>query len=331
MDAEGWLYAERRMVERGEWSAPAARAAVKSAAGISVAEYVSRWIDQRNVGDGTRYGYRNNLRLYIADRPMGRLALSALTPDTVRGWYATLDPGKAAARAAVYSMFRAAITTATDDGLFDRCPVNIAGASTPPPARQAVILSAPELARLAEGVGDRLRAWVLIAGWCGLRIGEALELRRADIAADCSEIQVSRGHRHVGGKCVIKPPKSGKTRVVTVPPHIRDDLRRHLARFVGADADALLFPHPAGKCHLSDDAIRAAMAPTLAAIGKPGMVIHDLRHFCGTMTARVANLAETKSRLGHSTTRASMIYQQVVDGRDAAVAADLSKLAESAA
>jgi integrase len=65
----------------------------------------------------------------------------------------------------------------------------------------------------------------------------------------------------------------------------------------------------------------------LKSIGREGVRVHDLRHFCGTQTARVGNLVETMSRLGHSTVQASLIYQQVVSGRDAAVADALSKLA----
>jgi hypothetical protein len=59
--------------------------------------------------------------------------------------------------------------------------------------------------------------------------------------------------------------------------------------------------------------------------------VHGLRHFSGTQTARVANLADSMQRLGHSTARASLIYQQAVSGRDAEVAEALSKLAENQA
>ena len=57
--------------------------------------------------------------------------------------------------------------------------------------------------------------------------------------------------------------------------------------------------------------------------------MHDLRHFAGTQVARVGSLAETMSHLGHSTVSASMRYQHMVSGRDAEIAAALSKLAES--
>jgi hypothetical protein len=48
-----------------------------------------------------------------------------------------------------------------------------------------------------------------------------------------------------------------------------------------------------------------------------------------TQTARAGNLVETMGRLGHSTVAASLIYQQIVSGRDAAVAEALSQLAQT--
>jgi integrase len=330
MDAEAWLAAERRLIELDQWTAPNVRAAAQTARGISVTDYLTHWISQRaNLSDGTRYGYTNNVRVHIAPKPLGGLPLSAVTPQAVRSWYASMDAGKPNARAAVYSMIRTALGTATSDGVFTTNPAIIAGASTQSTARQPIILTVPELAELAGGVPERLQAWVLIAAWCGLRIGEALELRRCDIRDDISVISVSRGHRHVGGKCLIKSTKSGKTRNVIVPPHIRSDIKHHLDAHTAPGPNALLFAPINGRCHLSDDTIRNAMTPILARIGKPNMVIHDLRHFCGSQTARCGNLVETMSRLGHSTVRASMIYQQLVDGRDAAVADALSTLAQT--
>jgi hypothetical protein len=51
-------------------------------------------------------------------------------------------------------------------------------------------------------------------------------------------------------------------------------------------------------------------------------------HFCGTRSALCGNLVEVMNRLGHSTVKASLIYQQMVNGRDAEVAVALSELAE---
>ena len=102
---------------------------------------------------------------------------------------------------------------------------------------------------------------------------------------------------------------------------------------MGEGADALLFVPVRGGCHLNDKAFRDSyFIPALTKIGrdgkkKPRPTIHDLRHFAGTTTARVGNLVETMGRLGHSTVKASLLYQQIVSGRDAEVAEALSKLA----
>ena len=52
---------------------------------------------------------------------------------------------------------------------------------------------------------------------------------------DHSVLAVGRGVTHRGG-CRIDTPKSGKPRAVITPPHIRADIKHHLAEHVGTDA-----------------------------------------------------------------------------------------------
>jgi integrase len=139
-------------------------------------------------------------------------------------------------------------------------------------------------------------------------------------------IVVSRAATHRDG-CRKDTPKSGKVRAVVVPPHIRADLKHHLEVYVGKDAEALVFPALRDGCHLNDSVFAKHFRPALKTAGHEGVRIHDLRHFAGTQTARVGNLVETMGRLGHSTVRASLIYQGIVSGRDAEIAAALSELA----
>jgi integrase len=81
-------------------------------------------------------------------------------------------------------------------------------------------------------------------------------------------------------------------------------------------------------CHLNDRVFRDYLAPALKAIGREDMRIHDLRHFAGTQAARVGNLPETMQRLGHSTAKASLLYQSIASGRAEEVAEALSRLAK---
>ncbi|KUI13394.1 integrase [Mycobacterium lehmannii] len=326
--AEGWLANERRLVEAGAWSAPAVRAAEKAAGGTTVAEYARQWIAQRpGLKYRTRKGYEAVLRNRIEGTTLGDAPLKALTPPLVRTWYASLPADRPTARAHAYQFLHAVCATAVVDGLLAANPCHITKAMANPPKRQPVIPTPAQVAVLADAMPARLRMEVLLAAWCGPRWGELVELRRKDVAVDCSTITIARGAVHRSGECHIDTPKSGKGRKVVVPPHIRADLARHLMDFVGAEPNAQLFPAAQGGCHLNDRVNRDYFAAACAAVGIEGMRWHDLRHFAGTMAAQVGNLREVMDRLGHSTVRAAMIYQGLVDNRDAEVADALSKLA----
>jgi integrase len=327
IDAEGWLAGERRLIERGEWTPPEARMAAARAS-LTLRQYAQAWLAQRSVKPTTRGLYQALLTQHILP-VLGQVELATLTPQTVRGWHATTLTDRPTYRGRAYSLLHAVCATAVTDGLLAANPCVIERAMRTPRRREPVILTVAELARLAEVIEpQRLRALVLLAAWCGLRFGEVTELRRKDVGAGAVTLSVCRGVTHRDG-CHIASPKSGRGRVVVVPPHIRADLTGHLDTFVAADAEALLFPPARGGCHLAGRSFRNPFNTALDTIGRPGVRIHDLRHFAGTQTARVASLRETMDRLGHSTVGASLLYQGLVSGRDVQVAEALSKLAET--
>lgn len=49
MAAEAWLHAERLLIERGDWTPPAFRAAKQYARAMTFGEYAESWVEQRNV------------------------------------------------------------------------------------------------------------------------------------------------------------------------------------------------------------------------------------------------------------------------------------------
>lgn len=325
MDAEHWLAAERRLIELDAWAPPAARVAQRKAQSVPLGEYAATRIEQRNVKPRTAIGYRELFGYHIAG-PLGAIAIRNLTPEAVRAWYAALGTEHPTRNQQAYRLLRAICTTAVTDGLIPANPCTIAGVHTSR-RRNPVVLSVAEVAALADAIKPvRLRALVLISAWCGLRWGEVTELRRKDIGDGAEVISVARAATHRQG-CRIDTPKSGKSRTVVVPPHIRADIEHHLDTYVAEDVEALLFPAQRG-CHLNDMVFRGPYIAALAAIGRDGVRVHDLRHFAGTQTARVGNLVETMGRLGHSTVKASLIYQQIVSGRDVEVADALSRLAD---
>lgn len=338
VDAEGWLSAERRLIDLNVWTSPAARNAEEQASGITLVEYTPRWIEQRIVAGRplrprTKSHYMTLFEERIKPTSLGNIPMHSITTEAVRAWYATTLIDKPTYRSHAYQLLHAVLSTAVADGHLSSNPAQIRGAGSATTKKEAVILEVDEVTKLADTIDGRYKALILISSWCGLRWGEVTALERQDCSADCSVITVRRGVVHRDGKCIDDTTKTSKRRTVAVPPHIQPDIQRHLATYVAKGGDSLLFPADRS-CHLSDKTFRRYYEKALAAIGrdgkkKPRPSIHDMRHFCGTTTARVGNLVETMGRLGHTTIKASLNYQSIVSGRDAEIATALSELAKA--
>ena len=212
----------------------------------------------------------------------------------------------------------------------------IVGATSVKTNRDAVVPTVAELAIIADKIEAKFRAFVLISAWCGLRFGEVTELHSTDFSEGCEVINLTRGVTHLTEKQAaasgkprfnISAPNPGKTRKVIVPPHIRADVQPHLETHAESDGLHRLFPPVRGGCHISDRVVRDAFRGACKSAGVTNMRIHDMRHFAGHQTARVANPPETIKRLGHSTSTASLRYQGEVSGRAVEIADALSALA----
>ena len=103
-------------------------------------------------------------------------------------------------------------------------------------------------------------------------------------------------------------------------------IKAHLRNHVERGADALLFADTDGT-QLRADRYRPHWEKARAAIGKPRLRVHDLRHVGAVLAAQSgATTAELMHRLGHTTPQMALRYQHVAEGRDAEIAARLSKL-----
>jgi integrase len=319
-DAEGWLAIERRKIDLGTWGS------VERSDGITLAAYADKWIEQRKLRPRTKAHYESMLARLILPA-LGHGKIVTLTPARVRQWHAGLGDGHPTRNAHAYALLHAICATAVQDEVLDANPCRIRAAMQTSRRRDVDILTPTEVNRLASKMPPGLRASVLLAAWCGLRWGETSELRRADLNRDCSVLRVRRAVTYRGGRFDVGKPKTAAgVRDVTVPPHIRATLKAHLRNHVGKGADALLFADTDGT-HLRADVYRPYWEKARAAIGKPRLRVHDLRHVGAVLAAQSgATTVELMRRLGHATPQMSLIYQHVAEGRDAEIAARLSKL-----
>ena len=71
--------------------------------------------------------------------------------------------------------------------------------------------------------------------------------------------------------------------------------------------------------------------PATARAGLSGVRFHDLRHTAGTLAAQTgATTKELMARLGHSSSRAALMYQHATEERDRVIADRLGEMAERA-
>ena len=334
--ATAWLRNERSLMESGDdWTPPKVRAERKRVDSFAV--YSAAWLAQRPVKPRTKVLYER-----ILDRELvpafGDLALRHITPEGVRAWFAGLDDGKArptpTANAHAYALLRSILATAVTDDILAANPCRIRGAGQTKRVTRPEVASPAQVAALIEEMPEQYKAITVLAAWCGLRQGEALELRRSDIDLKSGTVHVRRAVILLRGTFTVGSPKSGAgVRDVVIPAHVLPLVKDHIIGMGVTGKDALLFPAAGDPAkHLHHNTLRKAFKKAADAAGLPeGFRWHDLRHSCLTNAAQVgATLADLMRLAGHSTAAAAMRYQHTTAERPAEIAARLSELAEGA-
>jgi integrase len=326
-DSEAWLADVSRAIRAGTWSQ--AKPTPDDAPPPILALYSAEWLNGREVkGRALRprtvEHYEKLLDQFILPT-FGPYRVDEIEPKDVRAWFTTLrDKTGTTYRAHAYSLLSAIMTTAVADGHAARNPCQIKGASYAPRQSKTKPASLDELDALVEAMPEKYRALVLLAAWCGLRFGEATELRRGDLDLDVTgdvpagAVRVRRGVvRTSQGRQVGDTKSDAGNRDVAIPSHIVPELVEHLNKYAQPGRQGLVFPAPRSGGHLGQSTLTKAFYPAREAVGRPDLRFHDLRHTGLTLAAHEgATLAELMARAGHSTSSAAMKYQHSTEYRD---------------
>ena len=319
-DAEVWLTRKEAEILDDDWIDPDAGA-------VLLSEYGSTWVDERpGLRPKTVTLYRYLLRTHIT--PHFRTAtIAGITLPAVRRWRKKLlDAGVSPVTAAkAYRLLRAVLNTAVDDGLIRRNPCRIKGAGTEDfPERP--VLSVAEVFALADAIGPRYRAFLLLATFASLRWAELAALRPPDIDLDARTVRVTRQIicKRRGGHSFGTPKSKAGRRVVPFPDLIVPELREHLAAL--DQSATLVFTSPQGTPLRHSNFYCRAWMPALAAVGLSGVHFHDLRGTGNQLSADAgANLRELIERMGHDSTHAALIYLHSSAKRQRAIADQIGK------
>jgi integrase len=324
-DAAQWLTLTDGELHGGGWIDP-------DAGRVALSDYAAAWISERpGLRAKTLQLYRYLLRRHVLPGFAGQ-TVAGISEADVRRWRADLLAAGVSpvTTAKAYRLLKSIMATAADDGLIRRNPCRLKGASAEKSPERPV-LTVAEVYALADAVGPRYRALVLLACFCGLRWGELAALRRCDIDTDAAIVRVTRQLTETPGQPLhFGPPKSDAgRRVVVIPPLILPDVRAHLADI--AASEAIVFTSPTGKLLRHPNFRRGVWLPALAATGLTGVHFHDLRHAGNHMVASAgASLRELMERMGHSSPRAALIYQHSTDERQRALAEAVARQAQAA-
>jgi integrase len=322
--AEVWLTRKEAEILNGDWLDP-------DAGRILFSEYADAWIDERpGLRPKSIQLYRYLLRRHLAPG-LGTTSLADIREPQVRRWRKErLDAGVSEVTVAkAYRLLKAIMNTAVDDGRIRRNPCRIKGASEETSPERPV-LSVTQVYTLAEAIDPRYRALVLLAAFASLRWGELAAPRRSDIDLTARTIQVERQLTEVTGRgLTFGPPKSAAgRRTVPILSMIVTDLADHLDQHAQDGADGLIFTSPEGTPLRHGNFTRRVWLPAVGKAGLTGVHFHDLRHAGNHYTASAgANLRELMERMGHSTSRAAMIYLHSTDPRQRALADAVDKAA----
>lgn len=339
IDAEAWVKTERQLMEdpatyvTAEVRKERALARARADAANTFSVFAEHYLTDRLLRPTTLREYRRLLENVLLPT-FGDSALKQITRDDVRAWYGGLRKNTPSVNAAAYRLLRSIMAAAEDEEMIDRNPVRIAKASTAAVKRVQRPAPVDELAAIVERMPDRLRLYIVLAAFVGLREGELFELRRSDIDPPRGSIEVARKIEkdpdpESPGACrdcgrVIGPPKtrSGR-RTVHLPPALMPLLRTHLLAHTAPGAHGLLFPGER-KDHMSARYLQDRFKIARESAGRPDLTIHGLRHSALTLAGQHgATAAELQARAGHASQAAMAIYQHGTADRDRLLAEKL--------
>ena len=298
----------------------------------SFGDFLDKWLayKQPHIRQTTYWDYEAHIRRFV--KPiLGSHKLSKLTPMHVESMVASMmnNDRPAAQVKRCLKLTSMALTQALDWGLVGR---NVAERIKPPKVkRREMQVWTPEQARafLAVAEGHRYYALYYAALATGMRRGELLALRWADIDQTARTANVSHTAVFVKGKLRDSTPKTeAGNRVVSLSQDVLDVLRTHRASFGYGE---LIFGSRAGT-YLNPSNVARAFERFCEQAKVPRIRFHDLRHTSASLLIRSNIPVKVVSdRLGHADSSFTLrTYVHVFDDQRRAAALSLGQMLREA-
>ena len=247
---------------------------------VSLAEYWRLWSTRksRRTGEARRPSTqaRNEYAWKHIEPVLGDLPVRSITVSTVTDWDERLTCGQGARNKAV-RLLSSLMSSAAAEGLRVGNPV--AGLKAQDRVRAVErheVFDEEQLARLRASIEPRYALLVDLLSY-GLRLGEALALRRSDVNLR-GDVAIRRTVVDLNGIMTYGPPKTARGHRTLPLGHLREVIMAHEAQYSQDGPDGLLFTAPEGGPVRAGLWRTRSFYPALAAAGLPRVVPHALRH-----------------------------------------------------
>lgn len=316
---------------------------------LTLREWVEdKWLPtvQTQVKPSTFESYARNMRHHVLPTLGGR-QLRDIGPGQLNALYATLlsegrrnGPGGLSAKTVhyIHTIAHKALADAVDAGVL---AANAADRAKPPRPRTQSATElrfwTPEQLRsfLALVEGHRLEAAWHLSSMTGMRRGEVLGLRWADIDLGNGRAHVRHALVSVSYELIFSTPKNHCARVIDLDPATADHLRVHRDRQTkdrrewGADYQDgdLVFCKENGE-PIHPQTYSQAFERLVAKSDLPSIRLHDLRHTHATIAIKAGTPTKVISeRLGHESPAFTLKqYAHVIPGMQAEAASAIAAL-----
>lgn len=304
---------------------------VFDAGGLTLGQYLDRWLPtiKGTVRQRTWERYEQLVRVHIKPG-IGRKKLKDLTRAHVKAFYADRRE-RVSARTVqyVHVTLHKALKDALADGLVPR---NVSDGLKPSSAkRHEIDPLTVDQARdfLGTAKGDRLYALYLLAIHYGLRKGELLGLKWADVDLVSGVMQIRRTLSESREGRIEESTKSGKGRRVQLSQTAVEALRSRRKEQMEEQLKAgpawrdngLIFATTIGTPITGTNLTNRHFNPLLRRVfgeAAPRIRFHDLRHTCATIRfVKGQHPKRVQELLGHSSVAITLdIYSHLIPGLD---------------
>ncbi len=293
---------------------------------LSVNHYLQEWLahSRGRVRATTYQGYESLIRCY-ASPALGEVPLTELSPLDIQRLYSSLlVPERHLSSGTVLNLhlvLTQALGQAVRWGILSSNPAK--GAQPPRPVRpEPVVVDTALASRIVEALqGSAVELPGMIAIATGMRRGEILALRWADLEPDRTHAQVRRTLHTTGRGLQFSEPKTRRSRrSVALPRMLRPCLARHRLDAEARrsndgtwqDLDLVIDRGDGGP--LNPGTLSSRWRLFLRRSGLPHVRFHDLRHAHATlMLLQGVHPKVVSERLGHASVGITLdLYSHVL-------------------